>query len=453
MRLLIFTSLIISTLLTTLPSHAGIELIDIEGASNFIGIGTQKEEGDSPTIFGGTAGTACTGTSDEVTCSNCTSTSFESACNDKRIYSTLKLKIKFKSDSTSGTAAFGDSDGNAVSGLTPASGSTGSLSQGSTHTLIATWSNVCTGVLSIGADCLSDEEGTLSVGVDENGDGVLDDDDDDRTTISIVVKNSIDDTAKHCDDTSIASDHGVCGFEVFPGDQKVFIKVLNAPDGFPTASTPDFEKIRVYIGEGGTFSDISHSNTFLESEIKTDDDGTLSADPDAVESLTNGTQYFFRVATVDQAQNVGFHTPITRSDTSTAFHEESIHSATPSEVRALLSETVQCFIATAAFGSPFQKHVKTLRHFRDEFLNTNIIGRWLVQTYYKLSPPLAQWISKRPWARSLTRVLLFPAVLLAQSTLKWGFLPLFAILFLGFATFAALLFRNRLQKVAVKNKR
>ncbi|HZX49304.1 MAG TPA: sialidase family protein [Nitrospirota bacterium] len=77
-----------------------------------------------------------------------------------------------------------------------------------------------------------------------------------------------------------------------------------------------------------------------------------------------------------------------------------------------------CFIATAAYGSPLERHVVLLRDFRDTFLLTNRYGMWFVNTYYKLSPPAAQFISGHPYLKPVVRVALLPFVGIAALALK-----------------------------------
>jgi len=79
-----------------------------------------------------------------------------------------------------------------------------------------------------------------------------------------------------------------------------------------------------------------------------------------------------------------------------------------------------CFIATAAYGSYLDPHVKTLRQFRDDYLLTNIAGRHFVELYYRYSPPAASWLAGQPGLKGAVRVLLLPLVALAWLLLNAG---------------------------------
>lgn len=74
-----------------------------------------------------------------------------------------------------------------------------------------------------------------------------------------------------------------------------------------------------------------------------------------------------------------------------------------------------CFIATAAYGSPMAPQVQALREFRDRKLMTNRIGRAFVTVYYAVSPPIAEAIRNHSTVRSAVRVALTPVLYLAQA--------------------------------------
>ena len=69
-----------------------------------------------------------------------------------------------------------------------------------------------------------------------------------------------------------------------------------------------------------------------------------------------------------------------------------------------------CFIATAAYGSYLNPHVKILRHFRDEFLISHSLGRKSVHLYYQYGPRVANHIEKYGFLRFLTRQALLPLI-------------------------------------------
>jgi len=73
-----------------------------------------------------------------------------------------------------------------------------------------------------------------------------------------------------------------------------------------------------------------------------------------------------------------------------------------------------CFIATAAFGTPFDDRITVLRSFRDQVLLPNRIGRRLVHFYYRISPPIAAVIERHQLLKSVTRICLIPVVQLAS---------------------------------------
>ncbi len=67
-----------------------------------------------------------------------------------------------------------------------------------------------------------------------------------------------------------------------------------------------------------------------------------------------------------------------------------------------------CFIATAAFGSPMEPHVRVLREFRDRFLLTNTAGKSFVRLYYTYSPPVADFITRYDNLQTAVRWALLP---------------------------------------------
>ncbi len=94
-----------------------------------------------------------------------------------------------------------------------------------------------------------------------------------------------------------------------------------------------------------------------------------------------------------------------------------------------------CFIATAAYGSYLEPEVEVLREFRDRYLLTNSIGRYIVKLYYATSPPVARYIAGHEALRLVVRAALTPVV----YSVKY---PVVSVLIVGFVA-GGILYRRR----------
>ncbi len=74
----------------------------------------------------------------------------------------------------------------------------------------------------------------------------------------------------------------------------------------------------------------------------------------------------------------------------------------------------ECFIATAAYGSPMADQVESFRKFRDYRL-TGHVGKLFTNFYYAVSPPIAKMITRSEKLRRVTRSLLQSLLNLVRS--------------------------------------
>jgi len=88
-----------------------------------------------------------------------------------------------------------------------------------------------------------------------------------------------------------------------------------------------------------------------------------------------------------------------------------------------------CFIATAAYGTPMAQEIQVLREFRDEYLLTNSPGRGLVDVYYRVSPPIAEFITEHPGLKPAVRAGLLPVV--AMSSVAVSATPVEKMVMIG----------------------
>ncbi len=84
------------------------------------------------------------------------------------------------------------------------------------------------------------------------------------------------------------------------------------------------------------------------------------------------------------------------------------------------SSTDVCFVATAAYGTPFAEEIDVLRSFRDRALLDNDAGKEAVELYYSISPPVADLLIHHPTAKSVVRQALKPVVALSENWINTG---------------------------------
>jgi outer membrane protein assembly factor BamB len=75
-----------------------------------------------------------------------------------------------------------------------------------------------------------------------------------------------------------------------------------------------------------------------------------------------------------------------------------------------------CFIATAAYGTDTAEELDILREFRDMVLLPNSLGARFVSLYYRISPPIAGFISRHEVLRTAVRVGFVDPIV---KTLNW----------------------------------
>ena len=79
--------------------------------------------------------------------------------------------------------------------------------------------------------------------------------------------------------------------------------------------------------------------------------------------------------------------------------------------------TGYCFIATSAYGTETAAELDILRDFRDQVLLENALGSRFVEAYYRISPPVADFIAKNDFLRAVVREVLIDPVV---NLLKWS---------------------------------
>ncbi|MBI5746471.1 MAG: fibronectin type III domain-containing protein [Nitrospirae bacterium] len=181
-----------------------------------------------------------------------------------------------------------------------------------------------------------------------------------------------------------------------------------------------------------------------------------------LKGLTNGTRYYFAVSAYTQPT---YYLVVTAYDTSgnesasanevAAILTAKSEGARSQEVSELPEESIpfpilkdegRCFIATAVYGSNLEPEVLLLRRFRNHYLLTNLLGRKLVDLYYNLSPPAADYIRRHEWLKPVVWVLLLPFIGMAHLCLDTSLIQKF-LLYLVVLSLLITLFIAKRRKV------
>ncbi|MBX7231441.1 MAG: hypothetical protein K1X29_05090 [Bdellovibrionales bacterium] len=429
------------------PSFATIKLIGVNGASNdnFANIGNTN-----PKIFGSVVGNSSNGTDCVVTgsstCDGCETASGFFLCNRRRISSSLSLQISFQSDNIDGYPALALND----SSNTMVASSSISVGKGNTATLAVSWSTLCSNISGSDSNCSA--AGTLSnnfklgitkvAGQFSSGDDVL------SSPLTITVSNPENsageyDSIEDCTtNTNGDNKPGVCSFIAYPGDEKVFIQMdtNSVGSGFPILSNSTIKSLRFYFSTSGFVTKPSDGDMAdIPIEVSDGSDSFTIVDP-IIDGLTNGENYYFRVGSVDEAGNEMYFTSNsainnicgsmspTRPFDGSAGNDACTLAASPDAVVGLLSKDLNCFIATAAYDSPFHPLVTDLRTFRNHFLLPFKMGRKFINWYYSWSPKAAWWLKKHPQWKPMIQSLLVPIWISSLAVLNWPITLLMVLL-------------------------
>jgi hypothetical protein len=190
----------------------------------------------------------------------------------------------------------------------------------------------------------------------------------------------------------------------------------NAPGGLTVVSVgsgrvilrwdpnPDLD-LRGYRVYRRTESDFT--STLLNAALPLDG---VTYEDGVTESLINETPYLYSVTAVD----IG-------PPSALLAERESLPSSEARGVPTAGEGSVGlCFIATAAYGTPWHPHVQSLRAFRDAHLRPSRLGRVFVAAYERVSPPLARVIARHDALRAAARAGLTPLVLAVEHPRATG---------------------------------
>ena len=386
-------------------------------------------------LYAGMTSTSCSSTSTTTTCDSCASSSTvraTSACNTKQINPNLLFKVSIKSDKSDlfkgGNSVYVKFAETEVARTFDSN----QFAANKTMDVYITWSALCAAAVSGNTGCTSSfSEKSLFVGIGTSSSSFSESV---KFTISFRYVGTSEFQSFHPECSDARTYESFCYFYVFPGDEKVYLqttvqsagsnKVLDLSGATVSdvadASGMSYSGLRVFYEASNSYSSIKLNSPSVDFLFN----GT-SLSSNKVSGLTNGQQYVFLTAPIDQGGNITLFTNPQDSELCSATDNACLQSpytdsrgyfsqtAIPNKVVGLL-DSEKCFIATAAYGSPMDPQVEAFREFRDRFLMTHTVGRYFVDLYYQFSPPLAEWIYQSEDRRAVARYLLWPLSQLVQ---------------------------------------
>ena len=416
----------------SLSATAEITITEVTGTSSrtFSSTGVEVIAG-----FNGTCATTSTGVCDSCTSpaststctvgdANCCGGTTCFTCNTRTVTDSTVLTITLKSDNiTSGTVK--------IKSTTDSRDSTTTSNSGGVFTFTRPWSDICQLVASCSCSDISSGSCTELASGTKSADLTLEVTGTDTETDSGTVKFSLYfQSSTNSGTASSPAEESLRDFFVYPGDEKVYIEQSNI------GNFTNLSGIQFYIGTGSfeyAYVKAPQSPTAagetLESAFQdVDTDGTIAQ---VIDGLENGVTYHFRPASVDKAGNVynamddayliGKSCGVTTSGGGNA---DCSYAGTPSKVVGLLTEDLNCFVATAAYGSQLDPHIDTFRSFRQKVLLRSQLGMALNRAYYNYGPKMARALHEHPWMKPLARAILWPAWGLTFLSLHFHFNPL-----------------------------
>jgi hypothetical protein len=245
--------------------------------------------------------------------------------------------------------------------------------------------------------------------------------------------------------TSIAIDSAdnihISYFDDTSGNQNLKYAFYTAPV-YDATGTWNYSESKNWASSG-CLPDADETGTFTIAQIG--NSATLDSDDETLDGSVSGSNYYFTISFYENGGKTTYNFNHTLSSNTSGsgkitWKQENgceggkdvifTKNGLPSTVESENGGGGGCFIATAAYGSLMEPHVKVLRDFRDRFLITNSIGRDFVRFYYSYSPPLANLIAKHDGLRAMVRIGLLPVLGMSWIALNMGIAPTMALILL-----------------------